>query len=721
MPSIQLGFNTSTFIIILLAAAASGVAILFYRHTLPPIPRSKRIALTTLRAVALTLLLVLLFEPLLRVVTTSQQPPTFAVLVDQSKSMAITDKQGDRAAQVKDIIAHQSLEHIVPEGNIRYYSFGVDVNQQEEFTADSLKLNEDGTDISSALRALVEDKARFNIDAAMLLSDGSYNLGQNPLHEAERLGMPLYTVGIGDSSEQKDLLITKIITNDVVYNQTEVPVDVTVKSSGYKDETVEATLAEGGRELKRERLTLAEGTQEYAVHLSYVPEGEGTKKFTVRVSSLPGELTDVNNRKSFFAKVLKSKLQIVILGGSPSPDLAIVRQTLLENKNFSVQSRTQREQSGFYEGTLTSAMVDSSDCIVLVGFPTSTTSGMTLDILRNALLTKNLPLLFINDPSVDRRKLLSIGSILPYTVGERSTGEQLAFMEPASSQRTNPILQVGPDGGLEGWAKLPPIFITQSVYEAKPEATVLGFTKINGVPLQDPLLLSRNINRQKSLAMLGYGIWRWRLMAQGSQETENLLATFLGNSIRWLTTRDDNRLVRVTPTKEAFTQGEPVEFVGQVYDASANPIENAQVRVTATSETKEYETLLQSFGNGRYEGSLEGLAEGDYTFKGVAEDEGQSIGADKGRFSVGELDLEFQDTRMNVSLLRQLAYRSGGTYRNPSEVGEIGNLLATQASFAPKEVQEAREIELWNWKYVLALVILLFVIEWFIRKRSGML
>jgi len=33
----------------------------------------------------------------------------------------------------------------------------------------------------------------------------------------------------------------------------------------------------------------------------------------------------------------------------------------------------------------------------------------------------------------------------------------------------------------------------------------------------------------------------------------------------------------------------------------------------------------------------------------------------------------------------------------------------------------ASEIELWNWKYLAGLVILLFAVEWFIRKRSGML
>jgi hypothetical protein len=88
---------------------------------------------------------------------------------------------------------------------------------------------------------------------------------------------------------------------------------------------------------------------------------------------------------------------------------------------------------------------------------------------------------------------------------------------------------------------------------------------------------------------------------------------------------------------------------------------------------------------------------------------------------VGELDLEFQDTRMNVQLLRQLAARTGGEFYLPSELPRLRTALAARASFAPREVRHAHERELRNWPYALALVVLLFAVEWFVRKRHGML
>jgi hypothetical protein len=228
------------------------------------------------------------------------------------------------------------------------------------------------------------------------------------------------------------------------------------------------------------------------------------------------------------------------------------------------------------------------------------------------------------------------------------------------------------------------------------------------------------VNKQKSLAVLGHGLWRWRLMAQGTPETGRLLSAFLSNGIRWLTTHEDSRPVKVSTSKEAFTQGEPVEFVGQVYDAAMQPVDNGQLRVTVRRGEKETATVLRPIGNGRYEGSIEGLGEGDYTFGALAKTDGQQLGEDNGRFTVGELNLEFQETRMNSSLLREIAQRTGGHYYTIQELETLVQDITSQPSFSARESVRTRTLELWNWQYSLTAVILLLGVEWFIRKRSGM-
>lgn len=721
MPGIELGFATSTIVILALVLVAAGAAIIFYRYTLPPVSTARRITLSALRGSVLALLLLLLFEPFVRLLFTTTEPPVLAVLVDNSRSMQLVDRTGDRAAQLRRLVSGDVIQRHASNAELQWYAFGYRLRPLDPSLKDSIALDEDVTDISSALRSLGQEKERRNIQGVLLLTDGSYNLGQNPVHEAQQLGIPIFTVGIGDSSEQKDVLVSKVVANELVYSQTSSPVDVTIKSTGYDGERVEVILLDGARELDRKTITLGAGTREYPVRLSYVPDGEGVKRYTVRVSSLPEELTLRNNSLTFFARILKSKLRVLLIAGAPSPDVSIISQTLREEKNMEVRTFVQRSPADFYEGALTGRAVDSADCLLLIGFPTTAASTESVELIRKATVQDRKPLLFIHGRSLDEAKLSMLGPVLPFTQSGTSTVEQYVFLHPSESQALHPILTAGQANGHGGWNRLPPVFQTQTTFRAKPEATVLGFARIQTVVTNEPLLVSRNVNRQKSLAVLGYGLWRWRLMAQGSPETSQFLSAFLANSIRWLTTREDDRPVKVQPTKEMYAQGEPVEFIGQVYDATAQPVAQAELRVTIQREARSYETLLRPIGSGRYEGSVEGLPEGDYTYRATARTVGQSLGDDSGRFTVGEANLEFQDTRMNASLLRQLAYRTEGEYFTPETIDGLSTALVARASFAPRELARNKDIELWNWEYLLALVVLLLGAEWFIRKRSGMM
>jgi hypothetical protein len=342
-------------------------------------------------------------------------------------------------------------------------------------------------------------------------------------------------------------------------------------------------------------------------------------------------------------------------------------------------------------------------------------------MVRVALVQNLRPVLFIAGKAVDNGRLRAVLSVLPFTPVTGSSVEQYVSAQPSDAQRENPIIAAGSSGNFDAWLRLPPIFKTEVVYRARAEATVLASAKVQNIVLTDPLILTRSVNRQRSIAVLGYGLWRWRLMTQGDPQTQNLLSSFLVNSIRWLTTREDNRPVRVVPSKEVYTQGEAVDLLGQVYDASALPVDNAQLHVFLRHQEGEVEALLRPIGNGRYEATVDGLEEGDYSFRAVARSDRQLFGEDHGKFSVGEANLEFQETRMNAPLLRELAYRTGGRYLAISEFKELRGILGALSSLTPRELSRTREIEIWNWQYTLAMIILLLGVEWFIRKRNGML
>lgn len=725
--SLSIALSGSAVVFLFLGILLALVTFYFYRFTLPPLPPRRRITLSVIRALSLIFLLLIFFEPILRFVQRRDQRPIVAVLIDDSQSMAIRDGSGDRADMVRRIVGETVGKRLPASTNVMYYTFSAKLHGEKLFTPDSASFKGEVTNLSEAFSGVKERRQKENIQAVVLLSDGNYTAGKNPLYDAEALAIPVYAIGLGDTADQKDLLIERVLTNNLAYTETQVPVDVTLKSSGFGGENVEVTIVDGTALQGRQVVALQSGVHEYALKFHVVPNEEGVKKYVVSVSRLPGELTERNNARSFFMKVLKSKVRVLMIAGAPGPDVAAVRQIFAEDVQISLRTVVQKSATQFYEEPLGRSMIDSAECLVAVGFPSSATSNSTIQQILDAAAGSKKPLLFINGKTVDYQKLQMFEPVLPFSWLSASDAEALVGASIPDRAKRHSLVSMEGKVTAATWPQLPPLYRSQTVFRAKPEAEVLAFAVLQNIVLSEPLVAIRNIARQKSFAITGYGVWRWRLMAQANLETGQFLPLLLTNAVRWLTTKDDNKRVRIVPVKEAFTSAEPLEFTGQVYDEQLRPVDNAEVTVQlergkpARPGEEKVQVNLTSVGSGMYEGAIEGAGEGDYSFVGKAAGDGQSLGEDRGKFSVGQVNVEFLETKMNKQLLEQLAYRTGGKYYDAKDAGSIDKDLSTSVKFAPQELIEASEIELWNWKYLAGIVILLFAVEWFMRKRSGML
>lgn len=718
--AVSISLAGNLFLLIAAAAAAIAAAFLFYRFTLPPLPRGRRATLSLLRGVALALLLLLLFEPVARFTSTHTQDPVIAVLIDNSQSMMIRDAAGDRAAAVKSFLASSSAARL-PGAAVRYITFAGKLQSTLLAEPDSARFDGETTNLSAAFAGLKEQIARENIQAVVLVSDGNYTEGKNPLYDAEALRLPVSTIGVGDTSEQKDLLVERVVTNSLAYAETRVPVDVTIKSSGYGGESVEVRLIEGTTVLDRKIIVVKNGTVEYPVALALEAREEGVRKYAVTVSDLPRELTTRNNVTSFFVKVLRSKLRVLLLAGAPSPDVAAARQALSEDPQLSVTALVQKGPGEFYGGRFTRALVDSADCLVLVGFPSAAAGNDVLTELRGAIDGSKKPVLYIHGKSVDPEKLRALEPVLPFLWQSPSSGELLVSPSVAERQRNHPLVRLEGAVAPGVWQQLPPVFKPQTSFRMKPEAELLVSATLQNIVLNEPLASIRNVNRQKSFALTCYGIWRWRLLTQGSGDAGGFLPALLSNAVRWLTAKEDNKKVRVAPVKDAFTTAEAVEFTGQVYDDQLRPVDDAELIVDVHRDGVQARVALTAIGSGRYEGSVTGLAEGDYTFAAKAASGGKEHGADRGKFSVGQMNVEYLETKMNTSLLEQIAYRTGGRYAPIAGASGGAGPAAGGGEFTAKEIVQTYEVELWNWQYLAGAIIALLALEWLLRKQSGMI
>jgi hypothetical protein len=722
MPHLEIRFDSTPALALAAVIAAALMAFWFYRTTVPPLPPFRRYSLLVLRGFTLTFLFLLLTEPVIRMVSTSSRRPVLVVIADISSSMTVRDRLGDRAATLRSLLVSSPMREIEQRADVRFLAMGRTTRPLSAEDLDSLPCTDPATDITAALESVTRTQGTTHPRAILLLSDGNPTLGRNPLHIASTFPLPVYTVGIGDTSEQQDLLVTRVTANTIVYAGSETPVDVRIKSAGFDGQQTEVALLDGSTVLDRKSFTVDGGTREYAIRLSYTPVTPGVRTFTVALAPLKGEVTVRNNRRSFVSRVRSGKQHMVILAGAPSADLAFLRQTLSENPGFSVSGYTQLPDGTFLDGPLSAAILDSADCLVLVGLPTASTTPATYDALQAALLKRRIPLFFVASRIVEWNRLEQyFHSTLPFIVETASATEQEVFVEPTPAERLSPVLT--PPGG-EGspWTQLPPVYATRTTLRVKPGAVALGYARGLTAVTPAPLLLTLRMHGQRTVALTAYGIWRWRLMAQRAPVTSGFFGAFLTNVVQWLTAPEDRGPVIVKTVKDAFVAGEPIGFEGQVYDPQQHPLDDADVRVMVRHGAGTMETIFAAAGNGRYEGMVAGWGEeGAFPYVATATRGGIPVGSDSGTVRIGGVQQEFLETRMNAPLLRELAERTGGAFLHQEAFGRIGELLVRQPSFVSTEETEAAEYHLRNRPLPAAAIILLLALEWFLRKRSGMI
>ncbi len=718
-----LSFGLSPWLLIASALVAAGLSVWLYRRTTPEVSRPKRIALGLLRFAALFLILFLLLEPVLRRIDREEKRPIVAVLIDDSESLRITSSRDTSTSSVRDRVYGllRELPAAARDADIRFFRFGSELDAEPSSTVepDSLRFQADRTNISAALEGVRDRLRDENFRAAVLVSDGRYNTGRNPLYVSERYPVPVYTAVIGDTSRHVDVQIRRVTTNEIAYVGTELPVQVGVRSEGMGGEDVTVSLVHDGSAVSSQRITLPEGNAEVTVDLAVRPESEGLQQYTIAVTELPGEVTYRNNQESVAVRVLESRRRVLLVAAGPGPDVASIRQLIADDPTFEVSAYVQKDRLGFYGGSFPTSL-EPFDAILLAGYPGTVAEEAVMQRIASAA-EAGTPVFFLLTSGTSIRLMDQYFSgILPVTVDRIRESFVEAALVPTTAGRSHPILEIA-EATPEAWLRFPPLAYSQTRWVLSPDATVLATTSVRGVELDDPILVIRRRSQNRSAAILGAGTWRWRNVPEDLDPLQHLWPSLFSNVVQWLTAREDDRPVRVVPARDLFGGGETVQLSGQVYDESLNPVSDASVeaRITAPDGT-EYPYVMNPIGNGRYTLAAGTFPEGTYSYEALALRDGDSLGTDRGTFAVGSLTLEYRETNADAALMRQIAQRSGGEVLRGNGTDLASSPLFSAANLTSLVVENETNLELRRRHLFLALIVVLLTTEWFIRKRSGM-
>jgi len=693
-----------------------------YFHTLPPISRNSKALLISLRSLAMIILLFILFEPAFIRTKAKILSPKLAVLIDNSISNGMKDRSQNRKEIVDNLLNGIDFKQF--KQDVVFYKFANKTYKIDNFAADSINFSGQITDISQALERIRNSNKDDNIQAILIISDGAINSGRNPLYSPENFEKPIFTIGVGDTLAPKDVSVKSIISAEVGFVNTPLEIFVNIKSTGYSNPE-KITFFEDDKQIDTKTINLTKEQTDYSQSFIYTPTTEGIHKLSFKIDNLPDEFSYENNYSSVYIKIIKNKKNIAIFSSAPTPDVSFINQYLSQDKEAKINLFIQKKGSEFYTQPTAKDLSDAQ-LFILVDFPNKQTPDNVLSLLFQEL-SKGKPLLFLAGADLDYKRLNKISSFLPFDVVSSSDREFNTYIQPINIS-DNPILRVdGVNNSEKLWENLPSIYKTETFINAKIESKVLANMKIENVKLSEPILIMRELQGNKSLALLASGIYKWKLagyggeISKGNTDQIDLFNVFMNNAMRWLSISSIEKQFSVKTSKKNYTTSEEIEFIANVFDNSFNPIDNAQIEVTIKGQNFVQNLQIPSLGNGNYSLKIPSLPKGDYSYFANAIVDGNQFAKDEGRFSVGSINFEYLDLTMNKNLLSALSENSGGKFYMPKNAKSVVQDIKNLSNFKDRMKLQKSEFQIWNKLWLLALSIILFAAEWSIRKRLSML
>lgn len=550
------------------------------------------------------------------------------------------------------------------------------------------------TNISAVFNQIFDQYTNRNIGAIVLSSDGIYNTGANPIYSIARKNyLPIFTVGLGDTNQVRDVQIKEIKHNEIAFLGNQFPVEVIVNAAKCEGETVKIGVYSNDKLIKEERVEFKDDDEQKTVNFVLQANKIGYQKYKVKVSELSNEFSVQNNASNFYVEVIDGRQKLLIAHSGPHPDISAMRFVIDNNKNYQVEVMRMDEVES----------VSNYDLVVLHNYEPSN------PIIKDAVDQGSTPFLFIvgNQTNISALSNAKIG-----LNGNRTDFEEVGY-------RHNPNFKdilLSPET-VKMLGSAPPLQAPFGNFNYSSAINVLAYQKVGNIQLESPLIYFTQKNTNRCGVIMGEGIWRWRLYDQARNGNTTHFEELISKLITYLAIKDNKDPFKIH-IKNEFSESENVFVKGELYNKSYELINEPDVRFVLENEAGEqFENYFVPVAN-HYELNLGKLAQGIYHWK--ASTEFQNVQHEKeGTVLVREVKLELLNSRANHRLLRNIAENSNGAFYLPTGLNRLEDDLKNRDDLVTIVYQEKSFSDLIDFKWIFFLVVLLLTIEWFMRKYHG--
>jgi len=734
---VLLGAWPGWLLLLLIVACTVGLSVIIWSR-LPAaaaahISKWRAGAIWLLQSLLIATVLVLLWQPAITVAELAPQQNVIAVVLDDSRSMAISDSGSDGKTP-REAAAQKALQDGVLAGFKKKFQtrlYRLDTRVGQAAALKDIQPAAPATHLNESLRQLANDTSDLPIGAVVLLSDGSDNSGDLALETIRALRnrrLPVHTVGFGKEQLSHDVELTDVSVANRAMADSRIPAAVTFHQRGYAGSKALLLVRDGDKTVGSREITFnSEGANQVET-VFFSPGGAGVKNLHFLLGPLPGEENPANNSIARLLGVTDDKRRILYVEGEPRWEYKFIRRAEDDDKIVQVASMLRTTENKIYrQGISDPKELESGfpvrpedlfryDGIIVGSVEAGYFTPLQQELLREFVDRRGGGLLFLGgrfslaDGGWNGSSLVDLlPTILP---NNRNTFHRNpAFAELTAAGSDSPITRLldDPAKNIDRWKKLTYLMDYQDAGTPKPGATVLAQLHPGGRTL--PLLITQNYGRGRTAVMATSGTWRWQMSQPLGDPAHDL---FWQQLLRWLVLDSPGQVVVTAPAQTLMDDGQ-IQLTASVRDQDYLPVTDAKVSAhligpDGLSALVDMTPAADSPGVFRANWTAE--KPGSYLAEVTAS--GQT---ENGTLPFERIDgvAENFHTEQNRALLEKLASETGGRYWKPDELARLPNEISySDAGISVRDIKE-----LWNMPVVFLWLLLLVSTEWLLRREWG--
>ena len=636
------------------------ILLIHYRHFLIN-KKIKSYVLVPLRLISIIILLTLLLEPYLFYYDYSIKDK-INIYIDNSKSIRYSDISPDSLLDIAEYFQNWNNEERDIE--VQLFTFG-----------DSIRSNSNRyLDLNDNVTNFLELKSHLDNSATnFIISDGNSTEGYK-LSDL-KFDSPINFIGLGFLNYE-DISINDVKHSHFISNKDSLLIEFTINSVLEADNNSKLLIISNELNLYQENIKLDKGINEYYKTIK-IPVDHLNTDFEIKIENSLLSDNKYNNIYNGGISIRDIKSELLLISGSLNANTQSIKNILNLIPNFNLNHIYKKDVNWNLEDS--NIKFEDYEIIVFDNFPLDYQDSNLMDFIISDSL--NMKYIIFEGPSANLNSFNQIDKKISVDIVQNNKKDQLLSLDAKIDYLS------------------PSINRNFKIYEDQFEKIYMQYSDSSIAVGETGIYLYLSIPDLSSLMIKDFSnIFK--------KEISNIIYKYIDSG---------NSIILDVPNRKIHTN-QKLEFYLEIPDIYSDY--NGELLIDNIDSDTKYnlkfsKIKVDSNGN-KY---IDNLKTGKNVLSAILFDNQKSYNSNQVELVVKENNLELQKNYRNINTMKELAINSNGNYYDIEQYKSINSSILGNI----KQINKKVELDIHSFDKFWFILLITLIIEWFFRKKKGLL